>query len=224
MKPQSLFILLFTVLTSVISLQAQFYVGAQGGVGIATQNWGEEYSRVNFEPMIRPQGGVLAGYQLSNTFALQTEVNYLTKGTYIPYQSFGRSLSLTRTISFNYFEIPLLVRYSLPNVVKSLDIDILVGGSVGILESVYGKGYTDTTGINGSTGRIELDTQVLKGRYQAYDISVGGGLGIRYAVSSSGQIFCTGRYMVGLTDIEPNINFSTQNRTLHLSLGYMLTL
>lgn len=228
MKPQSLFISLFTVLTSVISLQAQPYVGVQGGVGFATQkretNFTFTFPEPDYGQLTRPLGGVIVGYQFSNSIAMQAEINYVTKGLYYPYQRFDATESSTATASFGYFEIPLFARYTLPNIVRSLDVDVYAGASVGILESIHIKGYADTTGRSGITGRAEFDTQILKGDSQTYDISVGGGLGVRYAVSSSGQIFCTGRYMVGLTDITPSINLSTYNRTLHLNLGYMLTL
>ncbi len=118
-------------------------------------------------------GGAFMCYNFTEIFAIQPELLFSMKGAEVAPDS---------ATKYNYLEIPLLLKVSLPTEGK-IKPSIFAGPSFGLLLSA----------------KDEFDEDV-KECAKSYDIGIVAGIGIGYELDM-GTFFIEGRYEVGLTSI-----------------------
>ena len=142
--------------------------------------------------------GLVAGgfvnVQISKRFAIQPEFIYSSMGGHLVSPGVG-----TDRYRINYFSIPILAKIKICN-----SMSAVVGPQVDIL--IQAKKYTDA-------GYFKVTDN-----FEDHDFLVTGGL--EYWPL---KFLClTGRYMYGLTDIDPGSLMSMKNQGLQITVGIKL--
>ncbi|MBL7999720.1 MAG: PorT family protein [Candidatus Kapabacteria bacterium] len=224
--------MLFAVILMVFALPsfAQLYVGVQGGLSIASQSWDikDQSVKPTLSSLIGITGGVMTRYNITRVFGIQGEVNYLRKGSHLTSTASqsGSTIERHTDMMFNYIEIPVMFAYTLPSDIPMVDLSILFGPSIGIVESARMKGYT-TMSAFGQNTRVDFDDVILKKDVRSPDISITTGVGANLRLNSTLSFMFTARYLFGLTNIIPDdasqtalsINESVRNRTIIVMAG-----
>jgi hypothetical protein len=198
--------LIFVSLMVLLAVSVSFsQFGIKGGVNLGTVS-GDDKSRYGVDPTSKL--GITAGvsYRLGLIagFAIQPEVLYMQKGT-IYDNPFHKA-----TMTFNYIEIPVLVKFSpLPLPVVSPYIE--GGVSYGILVSAKEK--MEYTGGTLPTTDTDIKSGMSKG-----DISILIGIGVELAM-----LDINARYVIGLTKITKDFSgneVKVYNRGIMITAGF----
>ncbi len=190
-----IFLVFFTV------SNAQIQIGVQAGINLT--NVKMELSQQGFETAMRTRaivGGILT-YNFSPVIALQFEPAYVQKGATVNFtaEESGAIVDIEASVSANYFDLPLLLKVSLPY--GPIKPYLLAGGSIAFLLG-DAKMKVEKASLGGLdvTPLIpaELREQTLDLKKQDYILSVGAGVTFPLTLF---ELFLEGRYDLGLGNI-----------------------
>lgn len=148
--------------------------------------------------------GLYAKFPITNSIAIQPEINYTTKGSEQIYDN--AVFQGTSKFNINYIEVPVLLVANLTD-----NFNVHVGPYAAYM--VSGKTSTDT---NFGSSTSELDTD----DFNKFDAGISGGLGIDLNVVNFGV-----RYNYGLTKIGKDDNFTSsdaKNSVFNVYVGLRL--
>lgn len=197
-----LFILSFILFVALLinPVNAQVKIGIQAGVNLTDATMDVEV----FKTAIRTRaimGGIIS-YDFLPFLTLQAEPAYVQKGVKV-----DAAIDLTTflngaangTISANYFEIPVLLKLTIPSAI--IKPYLLAGGSVAFLLGDP-KLTVDKVIFNGQdiTNNLPSDIkeQTFKIKNTDLILCLGGGITVPIGFLS---LFVEGRYDLGLTDV-----------------------
>lgn len=196
------------------SIQAQgLYFGGRTGASFATFG-GADASRFESFNAGFVLGGV-AGYRLSDKFALETEATWIQKGADGILQGFEEPIPIS--LEMDYLQVPLLGRLNLPRIAQ-IQPQLLAGGSVSFemdcdvlsnpSELVFTLGCDEmaAAGVRRST-----DWGLVFGTGAAYDLG-------------RAIVVLDGRYDLGLTNLaQPPLSLDLMNRGFSVTVGMTAT-
>ena len=151
--------------------------------------------------------GLYAKFPITNSIAIQPEINYTTKGAELVYNN--AVVQGTAKFNVNYIEVPVLL---VANITENFNVH--VGPYAAYM--VSGKTTNDS---NFSSSQRELDTD----DFNKFDAGISGGVGIDLDVVNFGV-----RYNYGLTKIGKDDSSSTfissdaKNSVLNVYVGLRL--
>lgn len=190
-------ILMLFILTTSYNSRAQSKVGIRAGVISSKQDVQNGDVTEDYESKLGADIALVADFPIG-LISISPEFHWLQKGSKIEDLS-GPVGEVSRT--FNYLEIPLLVKL---NFGKTVGFFLLAGPSVGYLLNGTDKD------MDGQTNDIDLDFY----NRAEFGAHVGGGIGL-------GPIKIDVRYIFGLTDI---FDDSSDIQITNSSLGAGVTL
>ncbi|MFH6971403.1 porin family protein [Flavobacterium petrolei] len=148
--------------------------------------------------------GLYAKFPITNSIAIQPEINYTTKGSEQIYDN--DVFQGTSKFNINYIEVPVLLVANLTD-----NFNVHVGPYAAYM--VSGKTSTDT---NFGSSTSELDTD----DFNKFDAGISGGVGVDLDVVNFGV-----RYNYGLTKIGKDNNFTSsdaKNSVFNVYVGLRL--
>ncbi|MBG6188530.1 porin family protein [Flavobacterium sp. CAN_S2] len=148
--------------------------------------------------------GLYAKFPITNSIAIQPEINYTTKGSEQIYDN--AVFQGTSKFNINYIEVPVLLVANLTE-----NFNVHVGPYAAYM--VSGKTSTDT---NFGSSTSELDTD----DFNKFDAGISGGVGVDLDVVNFGV-----RYNYGLTKIGKDNNFTSsdaKNSVFNVYVGLRL--
>lgn len=195
-----LFLLPLLFLSFIPPVNAQVKIGVQAGANFTEAAMDKEI----FNTALRTRtiiGGIIS-YDFLPLLSLQTEPAYVQKGVKV-----DAAIDLVNilngaangTISANYFEIPVLLKLTIPSVI--IKPYLLAGGSVAFLlgdpkltvDKVIFNGQDITTNLPS-----DIKEQPFKIKNTDLILCLGGGITIPIGLLS---LFAEARYDLGLTDV-----------------------
>jgi hypothetical protein len=205
--------LLLAVLIAAPLASATPSFGVKAGLSLSNVNWSYEFG--SDKVALRPTFGVFAAFSLSKHLAIQPEVNYLSTGEKATESGM---VIYTYTQSFNYLQVPVLVKYSFRPMGKITPV-VFAGPAVAFLLSAREKEYLD--------GTIQYD-ESIKPYFKSTDFGLDFGLGAEMAVGKMKGLVDL-RYYLGLVNVynrpEPTLTAavenSMKNNALVVTLGLM---
>jgi len=194
---KKIYVLSILMLCINLGIQAQeLHFGVKGGVNFATVG-GDDTEDLKMRTAFHV--GALMEVKFSETFSLQPEVLYSAQGTS------GKEDGLDIDIKLDYINVPIMAKY---NFSESFSVE--AGPQIGFLISTKGK----SDGVE-----VDLD------EYDLFkDVDFGLGVGLSYKIIPN--LFVSGRYNLGLSNINNDggdfeSNGSNQNNVIQLSIGYL---
>ena len=185
---RNLFLLSLIVLLTlfITPLNAQMQIGLKGGINISNVVGDDaNFFGMDLDSRTGFSGGVFFMYQFSELFAIQPEAYYTLKGATLSVN--GADL----TFSFDYFEIPFLLKLIIPVEGSNIRPSIFAGPSVG---------FNTTAKIKGEANG-ESDEHDLKDDTKSTDFSLAFGGGIGFIIGKNELGFDV-RYILGLQSID----------------------
>jgi hypothetical protein len=191
MKLKFTFLSIFLPLVVTINVCAKTSIGLKAGMNFS------QLDGLMFGSITCVNAGIPAEFRFSKKFALQPEINFITKGGKEISRTYdnGFYYDLEDAFKINYLEIPLYTKFSFGS--ENVKLDLLTGPSVGFAingmtsskEMYYGKIKSDSKSID-----FEKDS------VSRINFSVNFGIGITFLAGSRNMFFniC---YQSGLTDI-----------------------
>lgn len=205
---KKLLVVLFALAFFSISAQAQMQLGLKAGLNLANlsgDDAGSPESKTGFA-----FGGFFT-YQFSPMFAIQPEIYYSMKGAADKMTVEGVTVDLTYT--FDYIEIPLLIKFMIPIQGSNIKPAIFAGPHVAINTTAKVKAeYQDQS--------QEEDINDFKST--EFGLQFGGGVGFPVG---NGELGFDIRYIMGLTtlfDVEADPD--VKNSVLNFNLFYAFSL
>ncbi len=153
--------------------------------------------------------GVAIDHDFSPHFSFAPELMYIQKGG-----KFTESDGVTDDVSLNYFEVPLLFRWTLAR--RSLPHSFLTAGPSLAIQSSCTDSYSGTD-LSGSAACKSLGQHT---GFKSFDMGlmIGAGIDIKRALLSV-------RYDIGLRNVSEEVGagaISLKNRALSVVIGYTL--
>ena len=148
--------------------------------------------------------GLYAKFPITNSIAIQPEINYTTKGSEQIYDN--AVFQGTSKFNINYIEVPVLLVANLTD-----NFNVHVGPYAAYM--VSGKTSTETN-FGSSTSQLDTDD------FNKFDAGISGGVGIDLDVVNFGV-----RYNYGLTKIGKDNNFTSsdaKNSVFNVYVGLRL--
>ena len=186
---KNLFLLSLTFLLTLFipPLNAQMQIGFKAGLNIANATGDDANiggtdlnSRTGFN------GGIFFMYQFSDLFAIQPEAYYTMKGATADIMGI-----VDLTLSFDYIEVPVLLKLIIPVEGSNIRPTILVGPSLGF--NTTAKLKLEADGESEETD-LKDDTKSTD-----FGLVFGGGIGIMIGKNELGFDI---RYILGLSSID----------------------
>jgi Outer membrane protein beta-barrel domain len=241
-------VLVIIILGFCISSNAQIHIGAKGGISIPDLKGNNEQSK-GYTSRLGGYGGVMANFQLSKYFSLQTEVNFSPQGgqrkgmQQVPSDAIGDITlppgtklyaNFKSTTILNYIEIPVLAKLTLgynrlsyyicagPHIAFLMEAKTKTSGSSSLY---FDKGATIPLMLNGNAFppvSFKGNTDI-KESIKTINAGLQGGLGIQYPVGP-GNVFAEGRAIFGLTNIQTHPEIDGKNKTgsFAVAAGYLI--
>jgi hypothetical protein len=180
------FLILFTILFlfSVMTF-AQMQVGLKAGLNIsnlAGNDVGNTDSKTGFV------GGAFFMYQFNPLFAVQPEAYYTMKGA--TQKGNIQGYDYTSTLSFDYIEIPILLKLIIP-LKESLINPVIFGGP--------SFGLNTTHKVKAEVQGISVETDIPDTKLTDFGLVFGGGVGFPVGTNELGFDI---RYILGLGTID----------------------
>lgn len=215
-----------TIILSTLVLSITFSVSAQssfgGKLGLNLASWADNvgYSSEGQPKLIGFQIGAIYEAKITEKLFIQSAFTFLQKGLYTEYK-FEEFSQGSDKIIFNYIELPILAKLTFGGVNKNRFF-AMAGPSMGLAYSGVIRSELIENGVTTKTKeRINFDDS---DSFSRLDISFSVGLGINVFIES-GKFFFETRYLLGLTDLEVEVdNFTIKNRGIGLAFGYLATL
>ncbi len=193
-------------LTVTASAQTDLRFGATVGLNFSTLN-GKDASALGSN--LSSKNGLYIGgfvnYPLNEMFAIQPELAFTMKGAT---RSGG---GVNETWTYNYIEIPVLVKYYIP-----------ISGSENILPDIYaGPSFAfNIAASNDVTQGNQTLTTDIKDQTKGFDLGLAFGGGVGFKIASSLLDFSL-RYTLGLNTIDNSgNNLTITNGVFALVAGY----
>jgi hypothetical protein len=151
--------------------------------------------------------GLYAKFPITNSIAIQPEINYTTKGAELVYNN--AIVQGTAKFNVNYIEVPVLL---VANITENFNVH--VGPYAAYM--VSGKTTNDS---NFSSSQRELDTD----DFNKFDAGLSGGVGIDLDVVNFGVRYNYGLTKIGKDDSSSNfISSDAKNSVLNVYVGLRL--
>lgn len=248
---KTLFIALFSAILNTCILNPNnataqnAYLGIKGGLSIPELSGGNTPQSQGYKSRTAPAFGILAYRDLSDHFALQVELSYVSQGgvkkglqildpamlTGLPVPS-GTPLyaSFKTEAIMNYIEIPLLAKYTIP-VFKTHKFYIDAGPNFGYLANAKTRTsgmsliYLDPSGQQSVPGVPAQDFKAetdIKNDLKKMNIGITGGVGISKTFGP-GDLVIDVRGSYGFTNVQKDpVNGKNNTGCLVISLGYII--
>jgi len=151
--------------------------------------------------------GLYAKFPITNSIAIQPEINYTTKGAELVYNN--AIIQGTAKFNVNYIEVPVLL---VANITENFNVH--VGPYAAYM--VSGKTTNDS---NFSSSQRELDTN----DFNKFDAGISGGVGIDLDAVNFGVRYNYGLTKIGKDDSSSNfISSDAKNSVLNVYVGLRL--
>lgn len=211
MKSYYFALLLLILLVSPHLTEAQVRFGIKGGVNSANLR----HEAINFDPLLRFQGGVVVDVSISPHFSIQPSFLYSAKGYSVDFGEFDQNGKPTGKqdqlkLKVNYVEIPFLALYK-TELGKGFRFFAGVGPYLGI--GIDGKATSNAK--NYEDQPISFNKEGLRAlNYERFDYGLSAAVGLEYRNFMLGL-----NYNSGLRNVL--ISTKSHNRTLGLTAGYL---
>lgn len=167
--------------------------------------------------------GAFIEYSINNYLAVQPELLYTMKGaktekTDLVIPGIGPVANFQRTMSANYFEIPILAKLSIPTK-GNVKPNLLLGPGVAIKLSAKDKAEGEIAGVSSS---VETD---ISDDVKSIDFGLVFGAGVDFAKVGPGKITVDARYILGLTKPDDTgEDKNIKNSVISIMFGYCFSL
>jgi len=183
----------FTILFLIFNLSSisftQTQIGVKTGLNIASLN----FSGNSFDSKLGFTGGAFFKYQFSEMFALQSEIYYTMKGATDKFEFLVDTTYNTNTvdltISYNYLEVPVLVKLMIPIHDSYIKPTISAGPFIGLNLTSKVKRIT-----KGESEESDVNNVIPV----EFGLQFGGGIGFMFGRNELGLDF---RYIFSLISI-----------------------
>ena len=204
-------------------LHAQIGIGFQGGFLSSTQTGKQiingESQNFNSDNIIGYVVGIPLEIGVSKLFALQTELNFLTRG----YKEDGAGLVPSTSVSYNVLELPVLAKIGYTS--DKFSLAAVVGPSFQYIASGRAKIEAFNNGIitiEASENNINFDQMIYEdiNRTNIYGIA-----GVQLGVPIGfGKFVVDGRYRFSISDEDSSDDFEVKGRGVSATAGLLITL
>ncbi|MBR9920264.1 MAG: PorT family protein [Bacteroidetes bacterium] len=224
MKTIGKFFALLAMLTFTNALMAQISLGVKGGLNVATIHAPEFVNElVEFRNVKNPTIGVVSEFGFGQHFALQSELNFTTKGFKLDegfdVQLFDIDvpLGVVAVSEFRYLELPLLAKAKFGN--DRVEGYVYGGPTLGY--AVNGK-LTTRAKVFVEFDLFDTKLDLDNIGYERFEVSGTIGAGVAFK-GAGGKFFLDARYNHGLTEVYdvPLIAEQVENRNVNLTAGYL---
>ena len=208
---KKLFTLLFVLSIFSIMSYAQMMIGPKAGLNIASIA-GDDADQIlegqTLDSRTGFAGGLFFMYQFSNMFAIQPEAYYTMKGA--TYSESGADL----TISLDYIEVPILVKFIIPIEGSAIKPSIFAGPSIGF--NMTAKSKVEFDGES-QENDFKDDTKSTE-----FSLAFGGGLGFPVG---NGELGVDIRYLLGMSTFDDSSDpWDLKNNVINFNLYYGFSL
>ncbi len=231
---QRLLVLVVLISLTMPFASAQFYLGARGGINLASMNTniaGSENSSI-----IGIHGGITTRYQFMKKLSVGGDALFNTFGnkatTVLNVGNSNTTVETTTTIS--YALVPIYINYEIPLTPKQLvpyrmkesfvSAHLYAGGYFGYALGatsgstttvIYGDG-TPTEVTTTPSGTLETDT------YNAIDFGIMAGAGVSFRLDDAKRqrMGLDFRYYLGMSDFDVDAAATATNNAIGISLSY----
>ena len=184
---------------------AQARAGIKGGLNVSNlyiDDVDDENARYGFN--VGLYGQVLS----SETFALQPELLFSTKGTKADYNGLGGLMDQTVKFNLNYLDLPVLAVFKL-------------GDAAEIHVGPYAS-YLLNANISYS-GNVNGDDELDKDQLKSYDFGLAGGLGMNFGPVQVGARYNYGLVKIADSNVARDILGDSRNSCAQLYVALNLT-
>jgi hypothetical protein len=206
---KKLFILFSVLFLFSFVSYAQMQAGLKAGLNIANIGGSDADELVgqSLDSKTAFAGGVFFMYQFSDMFAIQPEAYYSMKGA--TYSVSGADL----TISLDYIEIPLLLKFIIPIEGSNIRPSIFAGPAIG-----FNTTHKMKVEYSGTSAEMDIpDTKSTD-----FSLAFGGGIGFPVG---SGELGVDIRYILGLSTIDDSSDpWDIKNNVINFNLYYGFSL
>jgi len=190
---------------------AQMMIGPKAGLNIASIA-GDDADKIlegqSLDSKTGFAGGLFFTYQFSNMFAIQPEAYYTMKGA--TYSEGGADL----TISLDYIEIPVLVKFIIPIEGSKIKPSIFAGPSIGFNMTAKSKVEFD-----GETQENDFKDET---KSTEFSLAFGGGVGFPVG---NGELGVDIRYILGMSTFDDSSDpWDLKNNVINVNLYYGFSL
>jgi len=203
------FTLLFIVAAFTSISLAQMQLGLKAGLNIANIGGSDvdELVGQSLDSKTTFAGGIFFMYQFSDMFAIQPEAYYSMKGA--TYSEGGVDL----TISLDYIEIPLLLKFIIPIKGSNIRPSIFAGPAIG-----FNTTHKMKVEYSGQSAEEDIpDTKSTD-----FSLAFGGGVGFPVG---NGELGVDVRYILGLSTIDDSSDpWDVKNNVINFNLYYGFSL
>jgi hypothetical protein len=204
---KKLFTLLFVFSIFSMLSYAQMQAGLKAGLNIASIG-GDDADQIlegqSLDSKTGFAGGLFFTYQFSNMFAIQPEAYYTMKGA--TYSEGGADL----TISLDYIEVPILVKFIIPIQGSNIKPSIFAGPAIGF--NMTAKSKVEFEG--------ESQENDFKDETKSTEFSLAFGGGIGFPVGN-GELGVDIRYILGMSTFDDSSDpWDLKNNVINFNLYY----
>lgn len=208
---KKLFTLLFVLSVYSIMSYAQMMIGPKAGLNIASIG-GDDADQIlegqSLDSKTGFAGGLFFTYQFSNMFAIQPEAYYTMKGA--TYSESGADL----TITLDYIEVPVLVKFIIPIEGSAIKPSIFAGPSIGF--NMTAKSKVEFDGES-QENDFKDDTKSTE-----FSLAFGGGVGFPVG---NGELGVDIRYILGMSTFDDSSDpWDLKNNVINFNLYYGFSL
>lgn len=197
-----LFLVCMGILT--LGVQAQdVKFGIQAGVNLATVKG--DYDE-NIETNTRFYAGLDVELALSETFSLQSGLQYSMQGFKSVVDNTDTGEYIKDVYKLGYLNLPIQAKYYVAN-----GFSVALGPQIGVLLSAKDDWEYRSVFSGNDSGEVDVKDDI-----ESLDYGVKFGLGYRFA---NGFNFGASYYL-GLANIVEAQNFKNQNHVIHVGIGY----
>ena len=211
-----------------VNLQAQTFIGIRGGINAAGINPPNEISGVSsvLEDIITANIAFVSEFELGEKVSFQPELAYTRKGFKIEQGidldlfNVPVPLGVKAVTSFDYLEIPLLLKYNLRG--EGINAHVFAGPSMGY--AISGKLKTKANFLF-EIPISETDLNLDNLGYKRFEVGGVVGAGLSFD-AKNGKFFVDARYTHGFTELYdvPVIDLKVKNKNFGINVGYMIPL
>jgi hypothetical protein len=212
-----------TFLTTNLQLHAQISVGGRFGITGSNVIAPTLNNSLKFNNVYDYNVGIVTEVSLGKWFAVQPELNYVSKGfssklgAEVTLFNIKLPIGVTARTNIQYLEIPLLLKAKFGN--ENVHAYLTAGPTLGY--ALKGR-LTGSTSLLVDVKVYDTDINLNANNFNRFEVggAVGGGLGIG---TGHGQLFIDGRYTRGLREAYeiPFIGTRVTNQGFGVSIGYL---
>jgi hypothetical protein len=204
MKKFYLLFVAFLLVVFVYPLCAQIQIGPKAGLNISNLAGDEaEIFGESFDSKNGFTGGIFFMYQVNKFFAIQPEAYYTMKGATLDI------MGIDITATFNYVEVPFLLKLIIPVEGSNVRPSIFAGPSVGFNTTAKLKAEA-----NGQSEEEDIDDVMST----EFSLAFGGGLGF---MVGNNELGFDVRYILGLSTIDDSeANDDIKNTVIAFNLYF----